>query len=54
MMKKLAINKAGCIVIPLKKEHGIWVFRSGQSFKAVSLADVIEEVREERSLDLLQ
>lgn len=40
--------------VPLKKEQGIWVFRSGHSVKGASLPDLIEETREERSRDLLR
>jgi len=32
----------------LKKEHGVWVFHSGQSLPASSTEDMLREIREER------
>ena len=38
---------------PLKKEHGIWVFRSGQSLSASSTDEMLQQIREERDLNNL-
>ena len=38
---------------PLKKEHGIWVFRSGQSLSASSADEMLQRIREERDLNNL-
>jgi AbrB family looped-hinge helix DNA binding protein len=37
----------------LRKERGIWVFRSGQSAKDLSIPEMIDNIREERSRDIL-
>jgi AbrB family looped-hinge helix DNA binding protein len=33
---------------PLKKEHGVWVFHSGQSLSATATDEMLEKIREER------
>jgi AbrB family looped-hinge helix DNA binding protein len=33
---------------PLKKEHGVWVFRAGQSLAASSTDEMLQQIREER------
>jgi len=38
--------------LPLRKEHGIWVYRQGRA-AAVDMARVLAEIREERSRSLL-
>ena len=38
---------------PLQKEHGIWVYRSGQPSTA-SLAELIDKEREKRVHDLIR
>jgi len=40
--------------VPLKKELGIWVFRSGEAVKNVSLTALIDQARDERSDELLR
>jgi AbrB family looped-hinge helix DNA binding protein len=35
---------------PLTKEHGVWVFHSGQPLAAASTEEVLRQVREERDL----
>lgn len=40
-------------VAPLHKEKGIWVFRSGQPIKTLSIPALIDKVREERFNDIL-
>jgi hypothetical protein len=37
---------------PLRKEHGIWVYRSVSADAAVDADSVLAEVREQRSRDL--
>ncbi len=39
--------------LPLRKEHGIWVYRQGVAAKA-DLVRLLEEIREERSRSLLR
>jgi len=39
--------------VPLKKEQGIWVYRTDHSVKGLSIPDMIDEARQERSRDLL-
>ncbi len=38
---------------PLRKEHGIWVFRQGRA-ASVDIARLLADVREERSRSLLR
>ncbi|MEO8661094.1 MAG: AbrB/MazE/SpoVT family DNA-binding domain-containing protein [Bryobacteraceae bacterium] len=38
---------------PLTKEHGVWVFHTGQSLAASSTDDLLRRMREERDLDNL-
>jgi AbrB family looped-hinge helix DNA binding protein len=38
---------------PLKKEHGVWVFHSGQSLSATSTDEMLQQIREERDLNNL-
>ncbi len=38
---------------PLTKEHGVWVFRSGQPLPASATDGMLEQIREERDLDNL-
>ena len=38
---------------PLKKEHGVWVFRAGQSLPASSTDEMLQQIREERDLNNL-
>lgn len=33
---------------PLAKEHGVWVFRSGQPLSATSTDEMLDQLREER------
>lgn len=33
---------------PLRKEHGVWVFHTGQSLPASSTEEVLQRIREER------
>ncbi|MDP9055661.1 MAG: hypothetical protein M3N93_15370 [Acidobacteriota bacterium] len=33
---------------PLTKEHGVWVFRVGQSLSASATDDMLHQIREER------
>ena len=33
---------------PLAKEHGVWVFRTGQALSAAATDDMLRQVREER------
>ena len=35
---------------PLTKEHGVWVFRTGQPLSASAADDLLEQIREERDL----
>jgi len=35
---------------PLKKEHGVWVFHSGQLLSAFSTDKMLQQIREERDL----
>jgi AbrB family looped-hinge helix DNA binding protein len=35
---------------PLTKEHGVWVFRTGQSLPASATDDMLNRIREERDL----
>jgi AbrB family looped-hinge helix DNA binding protein len=35
---------------PLAKEHGVWVFRSGQPLPASATDDMLRQIREERDL----
>jgi AbrB family looped-hinge helix DNA binding protein len=35
---------------PLTKEHGVWVFHSGQSLPASATDEMLERIREERDL----
>lgn len=37
----------------MHKERGIWVFRSGEPMKDLSITEMIDKVREERSRDIL-
>jgi AbrB family looped-hinge helix DNA binding protein len=39
---------------PLTKEHGVWVFRSGQPLAASATDEMLELIREERDLANLQ
>jgi len=32
------------------KEHGVWVFRTGQSLPALATDDMLQRIREERDL----
>ena len=34
--------------IPIRKEDGVWVYRSGEPVRNISIRDLIAEVREER------
>ena len=38
----------------MRKERGIWVFRSGHPMKDISIPDMIDKVREERSRDIFR
>lgn len=33
---------------PLIKEHGVWVFRTGQPLSAIATDEVLREIRDER------
>lgn len=33
---------------PLAKEHGVWVFRSGQALPASATDEVLQQIREQR------
>jgi AbrB family looped-hinge helix DNA binding protein len=33
---------------PLSKEHGVWVFRTGQSLPASATDEMLQKIREER------
>jgi AbrB family looped-hinge helix DNA binding protein len=35
---------------PLSKEHGVWVFRSGQPLPASATDQMLQQIREERDL----
>lgn len=35
---------------PLSKEHGVWVFHSGQSLPASATDEMLEQIRQERDL----
>jgi AbrB family looped-hinge helix DNA binding protein len=35
---------------PLTKEHGVWVFHSGQPLPAAATDELLEQIREERDL----
>ena len=35
---------------PLTKEHGVWVFRTGQALPATATDDLLQQIREERDL----
>ncbi len=35
---------------PLMKEHGVWVFRAGQSVSASATDGMLQQIREERDL----
>lgn len=35
---------------PLRKEHGVWVFHSGQPLPASATDDMLEQIRQERDL----
>jgi len=35
---------------PLSKEHGVWVFRTGQHLPASATDDMLQRIREERDL----
>jgi AbrB family looped-hinge helix DNA binding protein len=35
---------------PLTKEHGVWVFHSGQLLPAAATDELLEQIREERDL----
>ena len=35
---------------PLTKEHGVWVFRSGQALAASATDEVLRQIREERDV----
>ena len=35
---------------PLTKEHGVWVFRSGQPLPASATDDMLQRIRDERDL----
>lgn len=35
---------------PLKKEHDVWVFHSGQTLSASSTDEALQQIREERDL----
>jgi AbrB family looped-hinge helix DNA binding protein len=38
---------------PLKKEHGVWVFHSGQPLSASSTDEMLQQIRQERDLKSL-
>jgi AbrB family looped-hinge helix DNA binding protein len=38
---------------PLSKEHGVWVFHSGQSLSASATDEILEQIRRERDLENL-
>jgi len=38
---------------PLVKEHGVWVFRTGEPLSASATDEMMEQLREERDLDNL-
>jgi AbrB family looped-hinge helix DNA binding protein len=35
---------------PLKKEHGVWVFRSGHPLSASATDEMLQQIREERDV----
>ncbi len=35
---------------PLTKEHGVWVFRTGQALAASATDEVLRQIREEREV----
>jgi AbrB family looped-hinge helix DNA binding protein len=38
---------------PLTKEHGVWVFRTGQPLPASATDEMLQQIREERDLSNL-
>ncbi len=36
---------------PLSKEHGVWVFNSGQQLPAAATDEMLEQIRRERDLE---
>ena len=38
---------------PLSKEHGVWVFHSGQHLAASATDEMLEQIRQERDLENL-
>jgi len=38
---------------PLSKEHGVWVFHSGQPLAASATDEMLEQIRQERDLENL-
>lgn len=37
------------VTVPLQKERGVWVYRTGQKIPAAAVDDTIRQIREERS-----
>ena len=37
------------VTVPLQKERGVWVYRTGQKLSAAVVDDTIRQVREERN-----
>ena len=40
--------------MPLQKERGVWVYRTGRALDAATVENFIAELREERSRDILR
>jgi AbrB family looped-hinge helix DNA binding protein len=38
---------------PLSKEHGVWVFHSGQHLSATATDEMLEQIRQQRDLENL-
>lgn len=48
---KTAINRARSTVLPnpqLRKKHGIWVYRTGESLSAAKVFETVRKIRRER------
>jgi hypothetical protein len=55
MNTRLVIDKAGRVrpirgTGPLGKEHGVWVFRTGQPLPASATDKILPQIRKERDL----
>ncbi len=55
MNTRRIIDKAGRVVIPkrlrpLTKEHGVWVFHTGQPLPASATDEMLQQIRDERDM----